>query len=261
MGRRLSGLLLMLRALAPVLTVLIIGITLSIILGDVRAAAEKPIQSIQAEIGDIRGTVDEIRDDIEKVNNDITALVSDLADFDLPNLIPNIPGSLSFPSLNLPTASIPIPTVSVRTSSFSVGNLTLSYPSGLTIGSRNFSLNIPDIPGFSVPLPGLGQLDDALRNALSPLTGIFDAFNRAFSSIGTLNVTLQRIPDHFTTITDAGEQLMLNLWGTIARSSQMLLIVIVVLLGLVIIFFGVGLLDDLTRGWHMLMGRAADQEA
>jgi hypothetical protein len=258
MGRRFSGLLLMLRALAPLLSVLIVGLTLSIILGDVRAVAEKPIQTIQDEIGEIRGTVDSIRDDIETVNDDITALVDDLTDFNLPNLIPNIPGTLSFPSLDLPSVSIPIPTVSVRTSNFSVGNLTLSYPSGLTIGSRNFSLNIPNIPGFSVPLPGLGQLDDALRTALSPLTGIFDTFNQAFSSIGMLNITLQRIPDHFTTITDQGEQLILNLWRTVAGWGQTLLIVIGILLALVVIFFGVGLLDDLTRGWHMLLGRPAE---
>ena len=258
MGRRLSGLLLMLRALAPVLIVLIIGVTLSVILSDVQAAAEKPIQNIRTEIGEIRGTVDEIRADIETVNNEITALVGDLTDFDLPNLIPNIPGNLSFPSLDIPSVSIPIPTVSVRTSNFTVGNLTLSYPSGLTIGSRNFSLNIPDIPGFSVPLPGLGQLDDALRNALSPLTDIFDTFKQAFSSIGTLNNTLQLIPDHFTTIADEGEQLMLNLWRTVLGWGQTLLLVIVILLALVVIFFGVGLLDDLTRGWHMLLGHPAE---
>jgi hypothetical protein len=217
------------------------------------------VQSIQAEIGDIRETVDTIREDIETVNGDITALVDDLSGFNLPNLIPNIPGNLSFPGFDLPSVSIPIPTVSVRTSSFSVGNLTLSYPSGLTIGSRSYSLNLPNLPGFSVPLPGLGQLDDALRDALSPITDIFDAFQKAFSSIGTLNSTLQRVPDHVTAIADEGEQLMVNLWGVFARSSQTIVLVLVVLLALVIIFFGVGMLDDLTRGWHLLLGRPAEQ--
>jgi len=205
----------------------------------------------------MRATAGEIGEDIEAVNNEITALVDDLAEFDLPNLIPNIPGSLNFPSLDVPSVSIPIPTVSVRTSNFTVGNLTLSYPSGLTIGSSSFNLNIPDIPSFSVPLPGLGQLDNALRAALAPLTGIFDAFHQAFSSISTLNSTLQRIPGHFTTIAGQGEQLMVNLTGVIARSSQTLILVMVVLLALVVIFFGVGMLDDLTRGWHMLLGRSA----
>ena len=43
MGRRLSGLLLMLRALAPVLSVVIIGVTVSVILADVRAAAARAL--------------------------------------------------------------------------------------------------------------------------------------------------------------------------------------------------------------------------
>jgi len=49
MGRRLSGLLLMLRALAPVLIVLIVGATLLVMLDDVRAATVRPIQSIRSE--------------------------------------------------------------------------------------------------------------------------------------------------------------------------------------------------------------------
>lgn len=258
MGRRLSGLLLILRALTPVLIVLIVGVTLAVILSDVRAAAEEPIQNIQAEIGEIADTVEAIRDDIETVNGEITALVDDLTGFSIPNLIPNIPANLSFPSLDMPAINIPIPTVSMRTSNFTVGSLTLSYPSGLNIGSRNFRINIPDIPSFSVPLPGLSQLDDALRSALSPLTGIFDSFNQAFASIGALNITLQLVPDHFTTIGNESGKLMVNLAAVMAGSAQTLMIVTVILLALVVIFFGVGLLDDLARGWNLLLGRAAD---
>ncbi len=258
MGRRISGLLLILRALAPLLIILVLGITGSIVLADVRAAVDPPLATIRGEITEIQATVGEVRDDLNAVSEEVTSLVNALQAFSIPNLVPDIPDNLSFPSLNIPNVSIPIPNVSVRFSSTNVAGVNIRYPSGLNVGSRNYDLDLPNIPSFSVPLPGLGEVDNLLRTALSGVTGVFDAFDTAFSSIGVLNDTLQTVPDHFNAITSETENLVDNFQRVLVSWGQTLLIVVVILLVLVIIYLGVPVLDDLTRGWRMLRGLEAD---
>ncbi len=258
MGTRLSGLLLLLRALTPVLIVLILGGTLAIVLADVRAAVDAPLELIGGEIEEVRTTVGAVSDDIAAVSEQVTTLVGVLDGFNIPNLIPNIPTNLTFPTLDPPAINIPVPTVSMQTSSTNIAGVSITYPSGLTIGSTSFSLNIPNIGGFPVPLPGLSDVDDALRNALSGVTGVFDSFRTAFGSVGALVGTLQLVPDHMTTITEQGEQLAANLRAVITRWGETLLLVTVILLVLVIIYFGVPVLDDLTRGLRMLRGLPPD---
>lgn len=258
MIRRISGLLLILRALSPVLIVLIVGGTLAIVLNDVRAAVDPPLQTIRGEIQEIRTTVDAVREDISAVNEEITGLLNVLGSFSIPNLIPNIPSSLQFPNLDIPSANIPVPTVSMQTSSITIAGVNITYPSGLNIGSTTFLLDFPAIPSFSVPLTILGQLDDALRSALSDVTDVFDSFTTAFDNISDLNVTLQLVPDHVNEITAQGELLLNSLLRVLAKWGETLLLVILALLVLVIIYFGVALLDDLTRGWRMLRGLPPD---
>jgi hypothetical protein len=258
MGTRLSGLLLILRALAPVLIVLIIGGTLAIVLADVRAAVDEPLERIGGEIQAVRSTVDAARDDIEAVNEQVITLVSALTGLNIPNLIPNIPANLTFPTLNPPAINIPVPTVSMRTTTTTIAGVSITYPSGLNIGSSSYSLDIPDIGGFPVPLPGLSQVDDTLRSALSGVNSVFGSFHTAFSSVSQLVDTLQLVPDHMNTIAAQGEQLAANLRAVVMRWGETLLLVTVILLALVIIYFGVAVLDDLTRGWRMLRGLPPD---
>jgi hypothetical protein len=254
MGTRLSGLLLILRALAPVLIVLILGGTLAIVLGDVRAAVDEPLELIGGEIEEVRTTVASVSDDIEAVSAQVTTLVGALNGLNIPNIIPNIPANLQFPTLDPPAINIPVPTVSMSTSNTTIAGVTLTYPSGLTIGSTNFSLNIPNIGGFAVPLPGLSEIDDVLRNALSGVNGVFSSFRATFSSVGQLVDTLQLVPDHMTTIAEQSEQLANNVRAVVRRWGETLLLVTVILLVLVVIYIGVPVLDDLTRGWRMLRG-------
>ena len=258
MGIRISGLLLILRALAPVLIVLIIGGTLAIVLGDVRAAVDAPLETIGSEIEEVRSTVDSVSDDIGAVSAQVSSLVGALNGMNIPNLIPNIPANLQFPSFNPPAINIPVPTVSMRTSSTTIAGVTLTYPSGLNIGSTSFGLDIPDLGSFSVPLPGLSQVDDLLRSALSGVNDVFGSFRTTFSSVGELVGTLQLVPDHMTAIADQGEQLANNLRAVVTRWGETLLLVMVILLVLVIIYIGVPVLDDLTRGWRMLRGLPPD---
>ena len=78
------------------------------------------------------------------------------------------------------------------------------------------------------------------------------------ASIGDLVDTLQLVPEHMTRIADSAETLRLGLLRVIARWSETIMIVTIILLALVIIYFGVPVLDELTRGWRMLLGLSPD---
>jgi hypothetical protein len=237
--------------------IVVIAIAFSVILGDLRAAVEPPIQNKKQEFDDIRAAVEDARQDFESVVSEVTELVEELQSFSIPNLIPNIPNFFTIPSLNIPDLTVPVPTISVQTCSVNIG-VTISYPCGITIGSRNVTLTIPNIPSFNVPVPGLGALDDVLRDALSGITGIFDVFDEAFASIGQLAETLQTVPDSFNAISADMQALLDGLAGLVVRWGSTLTIVLLVLAGLVIIYFAVPILDDLRRGWRLLSGQPAD---
>lgn len=255
---RLIGLLLIIRALSPVLVLLVIAITVGIILGDLRAAVDPPIRTIRTELDTIRSTVEDVRADFEAVTREVTAVVNALGSFSLPNIIPNIPDFFSIPSLDIPDLTVPVPTVSVQTTTTTIVGISITYPSGITVGTRNITLVIPNIPSFNVPLPGLGALDDAIRNALSGITGIFDVFDEAFASIGQLSDTLRAVPDSFNAISTQTQALLDGLGSVISQWGSTLATVLIILGVLVVIYFAAPFLDDLRRGWRMLNGQPAE---
>lgn len=255
---RFLGLLLILRALSPILIVLIIAVAVSIILGDLHAAVDEPIQNMKTEFDEIRTAVEDARQDFEDVAREVTDVVNELQSFSLPNLIPNIPDFFSIPSLDIPDLTVPVPTITVNTSRIDLGPATITYPSSITVGSRNVTLTIPNIPSFNVPVPDLGALDDALRNALSGITSVFDEFDEAFASISVLSETLQMVPDSFNAISTEMQALLDGLNGLLVRWGGTLATVLVVLAALVVLYFAVPILDDLRRGWRMLRGLLAE---
>ncbi len=256
---RLHGLLLLIRGLSPFLVILVIGIAGIVMYNDLREALAGPIESIQSEIDDVKETVDTAREQVDAVVDDVSSLVNTLSSFSLPNLIPNIPSSISLPTLVLPSIAIPVPTVSVDFCSVNLQFTSVSYPCDLDLGTSNFSINLPDIPSFNIPIPGLSELGDLLSDAFSPITDIFDlGFSPVFEGINALGQTLRLVPDSFNTIVDLGRSLLSDVGDVIAQWGQTLLIVFLVLAVLALIYFGVPFVDNITRGWRLLRGRPAD---
>ncbi len=255
---RLLGLLLILRALSPILILLVIAVAVAVILGDLRAAVDEPIQNVKTELNEIRTTVEDVRQNFEDVTSAVTEAVNELQSFSIPNLIPNIPDFFSIPSLDIPDLSVPVPTITVNMTSLDLGPATIRYPSSITVGTRTVLLTIPNIPSFNVPVPGLGALDDMLRNALSGITSVFDVFDEAFASIGELTDTLQTVPDSFNTISIETQALLDGLRDALGRWGSTLTIVLVVLAVLMVIYFAIPMLDDFRRGWRLLRGLPAE---
>lgn len=260
--RRLMGILLILRALSPFLFLAILAIASLIILQDVRAELDQPIQTIQGELEALSTVVDKTRENFEEVQNEVSGLVTALEAFNPANLIPDISGVISIPSLTIPDVTIPIPDVpngvSISFSSINIAGVNLSYPSGISIGTRSFTLAIPDIGAFNITIPGLDLLGDAIATALSPITEVFDVFTPAFESINELNETLQQVPESLETITAEGQALADDVGDVVARWSRTLIIMFTMLTVLTVIYFGVPFLDYFNRGLQMVRGLPVD---
>lgn len=260
--RRVLGLMLIIRAFAPFFVLLIMAVAGLIILNDLRSALELPIEVIQTEIEDLQGVADDIREDIAAVEDTANDVIEALQIFDLSVIIPDIPLDISIPNLSIPDVNVRVPDVpdgiDVSFDSINVAGVNLYYPDGISVAMTNLSLDMPSIPAFDIPIPGLSALDDALRAALAPLTEIFDVFDPAFVAIADLNDSLQTVPDSFTAIADEGEAIIDGLKEVVRKWGRTLMIVFILLALLMINYFAAAFLDDVMRGWRMMRGLPAN---
>ena len=261
MFRRLMGLLLILRGLAPILIVLVIGLAGAALYNDLRAVVAPPLRDLETEIQTVRTQFETARTQLETTVGEITDLVGTLQAFQLPDLLPDIPDNITIPRLTIPAINVPLPDItslSFTMCSLDAGVANIPYPCGVSMGTYDFSLDIPDLPTFNLPLPGLGQLDDALRAAFSPIEDIFNMFRPFFDDLGTLVETLRAIPDSVSRIVDQGRGLLSDTRQLFAQWSQTLLIALIVLAVLIVIYFATPMLDSLRRGWRMLRDLPGD---
>lgn len=261
MSRRLSGLLLILRALSPIFIVLIVGSVFMVVLADLANVIDEPVQRIQEEIVDVGATLADVKDDVTAVVDDVSAVVQVFNDFDLSLSLPDIPTQLQMNGINLPsvTLRLPDPTkVTISRSSLPSPFNSIRYPSGITIGSSNIAVDIPDIPAFNIPIPGATQLNTAFDSAYSEILSVFDTLTSVFDSFDALIVSLQTLPDRFGNIITELNTLSSNVGQLFIKWSTTLSIAIVIVLVLVVIYYIVPILDDFTRGWRMIRGLPAN---
>lgn len=273
MFRRLLGLLLILRALAPFLIIGVIAVVGSVIVSDLQAALEEPVRSIDAAFRDAQTAIESAREDVETLTREVTSVVDRLRSFSLPNVIPNLPVSLTLPRIELDSLTIPIPDISVRwsnspritypssldfswTSGLSItwSDFSIRYPSSISISTSNYRLDLPDIPQVSIPLPGLRELGNLIRGAFSSLTGVFDVFDEAFGAISGLGESVQAVSESITAVVGEAKTALETLRDTVMRWGGVLAAAGVVLLVLAVIYFIVPSIDDFQRGWRMLRG-------
>ncbi|MBZ0303942.1 MAG: hypothetical protein K8J31_29660, partial [Anaerolineae bacterium] len=115
--RRLTGLLLIVRTLAPVLAVLILYWGYTRIIDDFQIAM-RPIQSIENEMSALGATIDSAREQFDAAREQVENAVQVVQGFRVPDILPNLSANLSIPSIEIPSISVPVlPTVSVRFSS------------------------------------------------------------------------------------------------------------------------------------------------
>jgi DNA anti-recombination protein RmuC len=94
MQRRLSGLLLIIRALAPFLMVLALYWGYSRIAADIQAALA-PMQKIDSEVAALGETIDSARQQFDSAREDVEAAVAQVQSFSVPDFLPDLPNNLN----------------------------------------------------------------------------------------------------------------------------------------------------------------------
>lgn len=283
--RRLLGLLLIVRALAPLLAVIVIVWGANRVAGDFQAAVETPISNLENEFGELNATFETAKQQFEVAKQDIDEVLAQLQAFQLPNLLPTLPANIAFPSVNIPDLTVAVPTsISVQWSSVSfdvteviprncgpldfacraLGDIirtvtrTVQYPSGISISTQNLTLPVPDLPSFTVPFPGFfNSVRNGLNNLFSEFLDIFNVFDDALTALNELGASLSALPDNFNGLVSEGQQLVSGLQVLLAKWGGLLTLALLVILALMVISFGVTFLELLGRGLRLLFGASA----
>ncbi len=276
--RRFIGLLLIIRGLAPVLAVAVIVWGLGDMTGALHRAMQEPVAAIQAEIDTVRDTIDTARQQFDDLKEDLATLTRTLTRFRVPDFLPDLPNSLSLPSLNIPDVNITYPTgVSVTWTdvSGSISELvpndcgifdflcdafrtvtravSISYPSGVSVSTGSFTLRIPDVPNISIPIPNVfGAIRSGLAGLFSGFDGLFDLFDGAFSSLRGLGDDLAAVTDQLGEAFGEARSLVSGVRDVLLKWGGVIVAAAVIVLALVAIGYVASFLQDITRGLRML---------
>jgi len=291
--RRLGGLLLIIRAFAPVLALLTLYWGYTRVVGDFQAALA-PVQQIESEISALGETIDSARGQFDIVKSDVEAAIVQLQTFRVPDLLPDLSLNLTIPDINIPDLAVPIvPTVSVdftnATGSISrtidgvcrtvldflgIGNLicdpvktvteslNFSYPSGIRFGTTRFTLDFPSIPSFNIAVPPFfNTVADQIEGLFSGFKAIFNLFDSTFAAINSLGLKVRDLPDSFNSITAAAQALGDHLTLIVQERTGLITLVMMVSLALAVIYFATSFVKDFAQGWRILFGQPrADRE-
>jgi len=254
--KRLLGLLLIVRALAPVLAVIVVLWGVNRVAGDFQAVVEPPISNLEREFGDLSTTFETARQQFEDAKQDIDNVLAQLRAFQLPNLLPTLPVNITFPAVVIPDLTVAVPTsISVQWSRVNLGFARPRYPSGISITSQNLTLAVPDLPSFAVPFPGFfNNLRNGLNNLFSGFFDIFNVFDDALTALNELGESLSGLPQSFNGLVSEGQQLVSRLQTLLAKWSGSLTIALLLILALTVISFGVTFLELFGRGLRLLFG-------
>ncbi|MEZ4672044.1 MAG: hypothetical protein R3E39_29415 [Anaerolineae bacterium] len=278
--KRILGLLLIIRALAPVLAILIILWGAGQIMADLHAALDPPIQALQTEFDTVNTTIETAQEQFDTAKTEVTTLITRLRAFRIPRLLPNLPLNLTFPSITIPDLSFNRPdSVSVKwsTASFQVptncgggvlndlcGVLgdavkfvtkTFAYPSDITIKTVPITITLPDVPAFNIPIPPIfNTIASGLRGLFSGFDGLFAIFRNAFDSFNTLGDHLQPIPGQVATITQEAQTLLSGLTTVVNNSGGLLLLMFGLIIVVVVIASVMTSFEHLQRGLRLLFG-------
>lgn len=284
--RRLTGLLLIVRAFAPLLMVLTIYWGYTQVAASFRAAMA-PAQAIEQEIAALGAAIENARGYFDTARVNAEAAIATIQNFSVPNLLPNLTASLTIPSLSIPSVTVPIvPTLNVVWSSatgsvsrtidgacrtvfdfFGIGSLvcdpvktvteslSFQYPSNLQFGTTNYTINFPNIPSFTIPTPPFfGTIASQLEGVFSAFDGIFGIFDETLTRFNTLGLNVRAIPERISAIGDAGQQMINNLSAVVSARAGLVSAALLATAVLLFIYFSAGFIRDVVRGLRLLFG-------
>jgi len=236
--RRVYGLVIILRALLPILLLVAAIFIVWRFLADVRAVVRQPIERINQNIEKMNEKIDDAAEGFETVGEGI-AEVSGAAN-QAAGLIGNIPATL-----NVNLDPVPVP-AGFNTRRISIPNV-VSFDLPTSIRTTNFELD------KVIPIPGLSQVKGFLGNTFGFINDI--------SQILTNIVSLVSITQEMGEIIQAGRQAVDEALAVFWKWATVSGVILVLTIFLLITSYVEYLFRNLPRGWSLLMGRPALSES
>jgi len=233
---RLTGVLLIVRFLAPIIVAVIAYVTLSQFLNDVatimnthRPVIEQDLSAIRADLSTIQGEFDNLKADADTVIVFIGDLTENIT-------LPNVPTSLDFSNLTLP----PFLAAAAQ--------------------FRVFNVSIRSIlEGIDVPLPFAQPINttlSSLRSTFGTITAPYDNLSLVSASLGRISENTNDVWLSIIAMMNDFDTLMVseptktepNPGGWALRLQNLLLMI----MGVFVMVYVSFVLDSLLRGWKML---------
>lgn len=275
--KRLLGSLLIIRGLTPILAPVLMAYVVFGLLYDLQSAIGGPLTTIQVELAKVEESYQAASVDWQRLQNDIGALTAQIDSFQVPNLVPDLPDTLTVP-LHIPDAAVPVPAgvdvqfANVGVDRTEVENVCLNlgpfssfcedvtktvtdlvrYPNDVRITTGNFTI---DMPAVDLALP-VGMLRDAfqpLEALLSDMQTLFNSLDLVVTGFRDLQQELQKLPALLQHATQAGETLFNQVFAILLNVGGWRLIVLAFAALLVLISLGTILTADLRNGFRLLM--------
>ncbi len=185
MIRRLVGVVLVVSVLMPIILGVASIFVVRQIVSDIEDVAREPLQRMNTSLNQVRSELEEARETFQRAANTLSGIAQQVQQ--VRNTITSILGDIRIPRIPIIDPSISVPTVTVKWSSA----LGITYPSDITIGTRSISIPIPDIPEFTVPIPGL----PILRNAVRDVVDVVEDVTGAVSTITNIRALTSNLND------------------------------------------------------------------
>ncbi len=229
--RRFFGLVIILRALLPLILILALALIARQFVREVRAAIETPLGKINSSIDTIEETIADASESMNLIDAQLTEITAALDEASA--AVGDIPVTA-----NINLGSIPVPD-GFNTNSLLIAGIRFRYVTG--VNTRD--VNLAD----EIPIPGFGPV----KSFFSDTFGFFEDVNGVLSNIAGLVSVTTEVND----IVREARTIVLTLfrigsrWGTVVALLLVFSIVVWVLAYLEYMY------RSLLRGWAMLLGR------
>jgi len=238
MLRRIIGVVLVVAVLAPVVLGVVGVFVVRQIIADVEDAANQPLQRMRSDLRQAGDALSDAQQTFQRVANNIATLVQRVQQ--VQNSVINALTDINIPKITIPDPSISVPTITVHWSSA----LGITYPSSIDIGSTSISIPIPDIPAFTVPIPGLPIIRNAIRDTLGVINDLSSAVT-SITGIKTLTDSIGRAAQQAQTLAERVQNVA-ERW----RNTVILMVTLIVV-GFSVAYIAL-MLQILAQGWAMI---------
>ena len=232
--RRIYGLVIILRALLPILLLIAALAIAWRVLVEVRAAVAEPFERINENIDMMNDKLDEAAEGFETVGDGIAEVSGAVSQ--ATGQVSSIAANLS---INLD--SVPVPD-GFNTRRISVPGC-CSFDLPTSIRTRNVNLD------KLLPIPGLSQVKTFLSNTF----GFFTEVNHILTGI----VDLVSITQEMGEIIQAGKEAIDQMWDVFRKWGTVATVILILTVALMLTAYIEYLVVNLRRGWLFLMGKPA----